>query len=154
VADRDVPEPMGTAYGALVPYQTFRTRTRDIAIGIGSDKLWRTFCPLVGLPGAADDARFMNNAARKADRDTLIGMLQERFLTRTYEEWEAILLPAGIPRGAINTIDQVVAHPQVAARQAIVTCTHPIAGAVDTVGPPFRMSETPGAVRRPAPLLG
>src|SRR5437868_6348676 len=38
VADGKIPEPMGTAYGALLPYQTFRTATRDIAIGIGSDK--------------------------------------------------------------------------------------------------------------------
>ena len=36
--------------------------------------------------------------------------LQEAFLTKTYEEWEMILLPAGIPMGAINTLDQVVAH--------------------------------------------
>src|SRR5258708_21328801 len=48
-ADRVVPGPLGTAYGALLPYQIFHTKTRDIAIGIGSDKLWRTFCPLVGL---------------------------------------------------------------------------------------------------------
>src|SRR6185295_404483 len=48
VADHVVPQPMGTAYGALLPYQTFRTKTRDIAIGIGSDKLWRAFCPLLG----------------------------------------------------------------------------------------------------------
>src|SRR4051812_24289410 len=53
VADRIVPKPMGTAYSALLPYQTFRTRTRDVAIGIGSDKLWRTFCPLLGLPQLA-----------------------------------------------------------------------------------------------------
>ncbi len=44
VADGIVPGPLGTAYGALLPYQTFHTKTRDIAIGIGSDKLWRTFC--------------------------------------------------------------------------------------------------------------
>ena len=50
LADGIVPGPLGTAYGALLPYQTFRTKTRDIAIGIGSDKLWRTFCPLLGLP--------------------------------------------------------------------------------------------------------
>src|SRR5205085_4222423 len=46
LADGIVPGPLGTAYGALLPYQTFRTRTRDIAIGIGSDKLWRAFRPL------------------------------------------------------------------------------------------------------------
>src|SRR6185295_19126873 len=113
-ADRIVPEPLGTAYGALLPYQTFQTRTRDIAIGIGSDKLWRAFCPLVGLAQLADDPRYVTNAARKANRPSLVAAVQDAFLTRSYEEWEAILMPAGIPMGAINTIDKVVGHPQVA----------------------------------------
>jgi formyl-CoA transferase/CoA:oxalate CoA-transferase len=154
VADRIVPEPLGTAYGALLPYQTFRTRTRDIAIGIGSNKLWRTFCPLVGLPALVDDPRFVTNTARNANRPALIDALQEAFLSRTYDEWAAILLPAGIPMGAINTIEQVVAHPQVAARGAIVEHEHPIAGTVRTVGPPVRLSATPGSIRRPAPRIG
>jgi CoA:oxalate CoA-transferase len=154
VADGKIPEPMGTAYGALLPYQTFRTKTRDIAIGIGSDKLWRTFCPLLGLPELADDSRYVNNAARNANRSSLIAALQDAFVTKTYEEWETILLPAGIPMGAINTLDAVVAHPQVAARGALVECAHPVAGRTRMVAPPVRMSETPGAVRLPAPLLG
>ena len=154
LADRVVPEPMGTAYGALLPYQTFRTQTRDIAIGIGSDKLWRAFCPLVGLADLADDPRYVTNAARKANRPSLIATLQDAFLTKSYEAWEAILLPAGIPMGAINTIDKIVAHAQVAARGALVDSTHPVAGTIQVVGPPVRMSETPGSVRTPAPLLG
>jgi crotonobetainyl-CoA:carnitine CoA-transferase CaiB-like acyl-CoA transferase len=154
LADGMVPEPMGTAYGALLPYQTFRTRTRDIAIGIGSDKLWRTFCPLVGLAHLADDPRYVTNAARKANRPSLIADVQAAFLTKSYEAWEAILMPAGIPIGAINTIDKVVEHPQVAARGALVESTHPVAGTIRVVGPPVRMSETPGSVRLPAPLLG
>src|SRR5947207_10740133 len=154
LADGVVPQPLGTAYGALLPYQTFRTRTRDIAIGIGSDKLWRTFCPLLGLPQLAGDPRYVNNAARNANRQSLIAALQDAFLTKTYEEWEAILLPAGVPMGAINTLDAVVAHPQVAARGAMVEHTHPIAGTIETVGPPVRLSETPGSIRLPAPLLG
>jgi crotonobetainyl-CoA:carnitine CoA-transferase CaiB-like acyl-CoA transferase len=154
LADGVVPQPMGTAYGALLPYQTFRTRTRDIAIGIGSDKLWRTFCPLVGLAGLADDPRFVTNAARQANRAALVEMLQDAFLTRTFDEWAAILLPSGIPMGAINAIDAVVAHPQVAARGALVASEHPVAGSIRMVGPPVRLSETPGRVRRPAPLVG
>jgi crotonobetainyl-CoA:carnitine CoA-transferase CaiB-like acyl-CoA transferase len=153
-ADGIVPQPLGTAYGALLPYQTFRTKTRDIAIGIGSDKLWRTFCPLVGLAHLAGDPRYVTNAARNANRPALVAALQDAFLTKTYEQWEAILLPAGVPMGAINTLDQVVAHPQVRARGAIVSSTHPVAGTIETVGPPVRLSETPGAVRLPAPLLG
>ena len=154
LADGIVPGPLGTAYGALLPYQTFRTKTRDIAIGIGSDKLWRVFCPLLGLAPIADDPRYVTNAARNANRPSLVAALQDAFLAKTYEEWEAILLPAGIPMGAINTIDHVVEHPQVGARGALVECTHPVAGTIRMVGPPVRLSETPGTVRAPAPLLG
>jgi len=153
-ADGLVPGPLGTAYGMLLPYQTFRTKTRDIAIGVGSDKLWRAFCPLLGLAHLVDDARYVTNKDRNANREPLIDTLQRAFLTKTYEEWEAILMPAGIPMGAINTVDAVVDHPQVAARSAFVTCDHPTAGSIRTVGPPVRLSDTPGAVRRPAPRLG
>jgi crotonobetainyl-CoA:carnitine CoA-transferase CaiB-like acyl-CoA transferase len=154
IADGVVPAPLGTAYGALLPYQTFSTMTRDIAIGIGSDKLWRTFCPLLGLDALTDDPRYVTNAARNANRVTLVATLQETFLTKSYEDWEAILLPAGVPIGAVNTLDAVVTHPQVAARQAIVESEHPVAGAVRMTAPPVRMSETPGSVRTGAPLLG
>jgi len=154
VADGIVPGPLGTAYGALLPYQTFSTKTRDIAIGVGSDKLWRTFCPLLGLGTLTDDPRYVTNAARNANRSTLVQALQEAFLTKTYEEWEAILLPAGIPMGAVNTLDAVIDHPQVASRQAVIESTHPVAGTVKMTAPPVQMSETPGSVRSPAPLLG
>ena len=154
VADGLVPAPLGTAYGALLPYQTFRTKTRDIAIGVGSDKLWRTFCPLLGLDALTDDPRYVTNAARNANRPSLITALQNAFLTKTYEEWEAILLPAGVPMGAVNTLDAAVAHPQVVARGAVVESTHPVAGTIKMTGPPVRMSDTPGSVRSPAPLLG
>jgi formyl-CoA transferase/CoA:oxalate CoA-transferase len=154
LADGIVPGPMGTSYKALLPYQTFRTRTRDIAIAVGSDSLWRTFCPLLGLAEMRDDPRYATNAARSANRSSLIARLQEAFLARTYEEWEGILLPAGIPMGAINTLDRVALHPQVVARKSLASCEHPVAGDVTAVAPGFRMSETPGGLRMPAPLLG
>jgi formyl-CoA transferase/CoA:oxalate CoA-transferase len=153
LADGTVPGPMGTAYKSLLPYQTFRTRTQELALAIGSEKLWLAFCPLVGLPELRDDPRYATNAARAANRASLIARLDELFLTRTYAEWEALLLPAGIPMGAINTIDRVVAHPQVKARGILVDCEHPVAGKTTTVGPRIQLSETPGAVRDPAPLL-
>jgi crotonobetainyl-CoA:carnitine CoA-transferase CaiB-like acyl-CoA transferase len=101
-----------------------------------------------------DDPRYATNARRNANRPALVAALQETFLTKTYEEWESVLLPAGIPMGAINMLDQVVEHPQVKARGALVENTHPVAGTIRMTGPPVRMSDTPGAVRTPAPLLG
>jgi crotonobetainyl-CoA:carnitine CoA-transferase CaiB-like acyl-CoA transferase len=154
LADGELPEPMGTAYKALLPYQTFRTQTRDLALAVGSERLWRIFCPLMGLEDMLDDPRYATNAARNANRETLIARLQEIFLTRAYEEWEALLLAHGVPIGAINTIDKVVEHPQVKARGMLVETTHPVAGSVKIVGVPVKLSETPGSVRESAPLLG
>jgi crotonobetainyl-CoA:carnitine CoA-transferase CaiB-like acyl-CoA transferase len=154
LADGQVPEPMGTAYKALLPYQTFRTRTRDLALAVGSEKLWKAFCPVIGCPELAGDPRYRTNADRARNRDGLIAKLQEVFLTRSYEEWETLLLSSGIPVGAINNIAEVVEHPQVAARQALVEMEHPRAGKVRMVGAPVRLSETPGSVRTPAPMLG
>jgi crotonobetainyl-CoA:carnitine CoA-transferase CaiB-like acyl-CoA transferase len=153
LTDGVVPGPMGTAYKSLLPYQMFRTKTQDLALAIGSEKLWQVFCPLVGLQELRDDPRYATNGARAANRASLIARLDDLFLTRTYAEWEALLLPAGIPMGAINTIDRVVAHPQVKARGILVDCEHPVAGKTTMVGPRIRLSETPGAVRDPAPLL-
>ena len=154
LADGIVPGPWGTAYAALLPYQTFRTKTRDLALGVGNEKLWRTFCGLMGLQTMAADPRYATNAARVANRQSLIDALQAVFLTKPYEEWEAILMAGGVPVGAINTMDRVMDHPQVVARGALVECDHPVAGKVRVVGPPARLSETPADVRMPAPLLG
>jgi len=110
--------------------------------------------PILGLEEMLDDPRYATNAARVQNRETLIQKLQEVFLTKTYEEWEALLLAQGIPMGAINTIDQVVNHPQVQARGMIVESEHPVAGTVKIVGVPVKLSETPGSVREPTPLLG
>ena len=154
LADGELPEPMGTAYKALLPYQTFRTKTRDLALAVGSEKLWQVFCPVIGRPELANDPRYRRNVDRAKNRATLIPILQDVFMTKTYEEWEAIFLPEGIPFGAINNIEQVVNHPQVKARGALVEMNHPRAGKVRMVGAPVRLSETPGSVRTPSPMLG
>lgn len=154
LADGVVPSPMGTAYAALVPYQTFRTRTRDLALGVGSDKLWRTVCELLDLSALAGDPRFATNAARVRHRAELIDRMQRVFLSKSYEEWEELLTAAGVPVGAINTIADVVQHPQVKARNTLVEVEHPSAGTMKIVAPPVRLARTPGTVRRPAPRLG
>lgn len=153
-ATGEVPAPMGTAYKALLPYQTFQTRTRDLALAVGSEKLWKIFCPAIGCPELADDPRFNSNGARNRNRAALVEKLQQTFLTRSYEEWEALLSKHGIPVGAINNLAQVVEHAQVKARGSIVEIDHPRAGRMRVVGMPVRLSATPGAIRAPSPALG
>ena len=154
LTDGEIPKPMGTAYKALLPYQTFRTKSRDLALAVGSEKLWKTFCPLIGRPDMATDPRYNSNRNRDLNRDSLIAQLQQVFLARSYDEWEQLLVGNGIPMGAINDISEVVRHPQVAARGALVDVMHPTAGKVTMVGVPVRLSATPGSIRRPSPTLG
>jgi crotonobetainyl-CoA:carnitine CoA-transferase CaiB-like acyl-CoA transferase len=153
-ANGEVPGPLGTAYGSVVPYQTFRTQTRDLAMAIAGDKLWRKFCPAIGCPELAGDIRYRSNQDRVRNRDTLIPRLREVFLTRTYEAWEAILLANDIPVGAINNLAQVVEHPQVRARNSFVEIDAPDAGTVRVVRSPVRLSETPAQIHTPAPKHG
>jgi formyl-CoA transferase/CoA:oxalate CoA-transferase len=153
-ASGEIPAPMGTAYKALLPYQTFHTRTRDLALAVGSEKLWKTFCPVIGCPGLLDDTRYGSNGDRMRNRESLIATLQQVFLTRTYEEWEALLIENGIPVGAINNLAEVAEHPQVKARSSFVEIEHPRAGKLRVAGVPVRLSATPGSVRTPSPLLG
>jgi crotonobetainyl-CoA:carnitine CoA-transferase CaiB-like acyl-CoA transferase len=153
-ATGEVPGPLGTAYKALLPYQTFHTKTRDLALAVASDKQWKVFCPLIGCPELAADPRYRTNVDRDRNRASLVARLQEVFLTRTYEEWEKILNDGGVPVGAINNLAQVVEHPQVKARGSLVDIDHPRVGKTRVVGVPARLSATPGSVRTPSPSLG
>jgi formyl-CoA transferase/CoA:oxalate CoA-transferase len=153
-ADGEIPRPLGTAYNVVVPYQTFHTKTRDLALAIAGEKLWRKFCPVMGALELLDDPRYTNTVLRSRHRDTLIPRLQEIFLSRTYEEWEALLLANDIPVGAINDIGQVVQHPQVKARKSFAAVDHPSVGTVRVVRSPVRLSETPARPPTPSPVLG
>ncbi|HYH40949.1 MAG TPA: CoA transferase, partial [Burkholderiales bacterium] len=153
-ADGKVPEPMGNAYSVVVPYQTFHTRTRDLALAIAGEKLWKKFCPIMGCPELLEDPRYRNTVERSRHRDTLIPTLQAVFMTRSYEEWEAILLENDIPVGAINNLAQVVEHPQVKARQSLRDVDHPSVGRVRVVGSPVRLSKTPAREPTPSPVMG
>jgi crotonobetainyl-CoA:carnitine CoA-transferase CaiB-like acyl-CoA transferase len=154
LADRVPLQRMGTAYNTIVPYQTFRTKTEDIAIAVGSDALWKTFCRILGIAHLEKDPRFATNRARTENRAVVVPQLQEVFLTRTYAEWEALFVEAGLPVGAINDLERVVSHPQVKARGLLKKMQHPVAGEVEVIAPFFAMSETPGGAVLPAPLLG
>ncbi|MFQ5347756.1 MAG: CoA transferase, partial [Rhodothalassiaceae bacterium] len=68
--------------------------------------------------------------------------------------WLERLEAAGIPSGPINDIAAVLADPQVAARNMVVTAVDPVAGALRMAGNPVKMSGAPDApTRRPAPAL-
>jgi formyl-CoA transferase len=65
-----------------------------------------------------------------------------------------ILLEAGFPAGPLYNYKEVFEDPHTLAREMMVEMNHPVEGTVKGLGIPVKLSETPGGIRRPAPLLG
>ena len=126
----------------------------DVEWAIAGEKLWRKFCPVIGCPELVDDPLYRTTVDRMSNRGTLIPKLQQAFMARTYEEWEALLLANDIPVGAINDIAQVVEHPQVKARESLLEVDHPKVGKVRVVRSPARLSKTPAKKPTPSPTRG
>ena len=80
--------------------------------------------------------------------------LSPHFRRSTVAEWLHRLEESGVPAGPVLDIAQMHADPQALAREMIVETTHPTAGKVKAIGLPIKFSDTPGGVRRAAPLLG
>jgi crotonobetainyl-CoA:carnitine CoA-transferase CaiB-like acyl-CoA transferase len=66
----------------------------------------------------------------------------------------AALVEGGVPCGPIYDYEEVFADPHTQAREMEVTLEHPVEGTIHALGIPVKLSDTPGAIRRPAPLLG
>ena len=59
-----------------------------------------------------------------------------------------------MPAAPVNNVAEMVADPQVQAREMFVELDHPIYGRLKTTGTPLKLSETPGRVRSLAPNPG
>jgi formyl-CoA transferase len=150
----EMPKRYGNAHATIVPYQTFKARDQWIIVGVGNDRQFQALCAMLGIPEIASDERFATNPQRVAHRDELIALLADIFVTDVGARWLDGMSAAGIPCGPINTVDQVMTHPQIEHRGMIVAVPHPTAGSVKVVGPPVIMSDTPAQVRSHPPLLG
>jgi len=147
-------ERYGNGHPNIVPYQAFRTQDGHIVVSCGNDRLYQTFCRLLGREDLAMDPRFATNPQRVRNREELVPILQELFLQRKTADWLTELRAAGIPCGPINTVSQVFSDPHLQARGFFWECEHPTAGTIKLSGSPIRLSETPTRLYKAPPLLG
>jgi len=149
-----VPKPMGTSFPTVVPYRVFQTKDRQLAIAIGSEKLWSTFCRAIERADLEKHPGYETNALRIQNREALEGVLDSIFHARTGEEWIARLRAAGIPCSLVRNFREVEVDPQSELRAMFPLIDHPTAGQHRVTGTPIKLSETPGSPSSPAPLLG
>jgi crotonobetainyl-CoA:carnitine CoA-transferase CaiB-like acyl-CoA transferase len=151
----DTPRPrrMGSAHPSIVPYQAYHASDGWLILAVGSEKLWRALCGVLGLD-IAEDPRFSSNAARAAHRDELNALLGEVLLTRPADEWLKVFEAAGIPAAPINDIDDVYNDPWAAERDQVVRLPHPTVGTYLGTGFPVKASDTPPRATSAPPTLG
>ncbi len=152
--DGQVPGPMGSGHVSVVPYQAFPTADIWIVVAVFVEKFWHAFCRVLGLEELIDDPRFCDNQARRAHRETLVPILEERFRTRPGEEWLRLLAEAQVPCGPINTLDRVFSDPQVLVRNMKVEIEHPKVGRFYAIGNPVKTVGMEEGPFEPPPLLG
>jgi CoA:oxalate CoA-transferase len=150
-ATGEVPAPIGSRHPSITPFEAFPTADGHLVVAAGNDVLFRRLAATLALPELADDARFATNEARCQNRDALHERLSQRLRTQPTAAWTATLEAAGVPCGPIQDVAQVLAHPQVRARNMVVGVGDPAQGTPFPVaGSPIKSSAFDDPTTRPA----
>ncbi len=143
------PGRMGNAHPNLTPYQVFDCSDGHIIIATGNDRQYQRLCVLLGLDDMAEAPEFAHNSDRIANRRVMIARLNGATVLRSKDDLLTACEQAGVPAGPINTLDQVMADPQVIARGMQIDLD-----GVPGIRAPFTFSDATLALHRPAPKLG
>ena len=144
------PQRYGNAHPSIVPYQPFRAVDGWIAVAAANDGLYARLCTAIERPDLAADERYATNEARVLNREPLIAELEVVFVGRSADEWERLLLAAGVPAGKIRGVGEALRTGQARTRRV----DHPTGGTVELVGPPFELKSANLGAWTPPPLLG
>lgn len=143
------PERMGNAHVNLTPYQVFDCADGHIIIATGNDRQYQRLCRILDLEEMAEAPEFLRNKDRIANRRVMIARLNGATAQRSKADLLAACEAQGVPAGPINTLDEVMADPQIIARGMQVELD-----GVPGIRSPFRFSDAELALHRPAPKLG
>ena len=148
-----ISKPIGSGHMSVVPYRAYEVKDGYIVIAVFVEKFWQILCDVVGESQLGTDERYNSTAQRLKNRDEVDKLLEEKFRTKTKEEWVKLLHEAGVPAAPVNRIDEVFKDPQVLARDMLVEIDHPKCGKYKMIGNPVKVEGVDDEFR-PSPLLG
>jgi len=150
----EVPGPLGARHPTITPFEAFETARGNIIIAAGNDGIYQKLCAAIGRPDLAADPICRTNDLRNRNQAALKAEIERELKKKPAEEWIDIIGKAGVPCGPINTVDRALAHPQVEARNMLITVEDPKAGALKLAGNPLKLSAfADPPTRPPAPAL-
>ncbi len=150
-ASGEVPKRHGSGTFGIVPYRGYATSDGYLLIGAGNDKLFGKLAGTLGHPEWADDARFLDNPRRVQNRVALDGMIEEVTRTGASAAWQTVLEGAGVPSAPMQSVDEVLAHPQTKALEMLQQSPD---GRLTIMGLPLSFDGERPPFRRAAPQLG
>ncbi|MBF5091008.1 CoA transferase [Novosphingobium sp. NBM11] len=142
----------GSALPGIAPSNVYPCRDGEYLIGANQDGVFARLAAAMGRPELASDERYATHRARGARQDELDGLIGEWTKTLTIAELEARMIEAGVPAGRVYDAEDMMADPHFAARDALVKVDDAEFGEVTMQGVFPKLSDTPGSIRRPAPL--
>ena len=148
------PGPTGSRHPSIAPFESFQASDGFFVIAAGNDVLFEKLCLVLDLP-VADDPRFATNAARVTNVRLLKRLIEAVTLDQTRAHWVAKLTAAGVPASQIQSLDQVLKDPQIAARNMVVDVLDRNGrAAFKAAGNPIKLSDAEDrTTRAPAPEL-
>lgn len=148
------PVRLGNAHPNISPYEVVPTADGHLILAVGNDGQFRRLCAILGIEAMADDDRYATNKARVAHRDAV----RAAVVAKTVQWTKADLLAAcgenAVPAGPINSIGEMFADPQIAARGLKIDLDAADGTSIPGVRTPIVLSETPLTYHRPSPGLG
>jgi benzylsuccinate CoA-transferase BbsF subunit len=148
--------PAGNSHPTMVPHDSYRCAGEDawVAIAVRSEDEWRAFCRATDHPEWADDARFADAYRRRQHRSELDSLITTWTSQRTPYVAMETLQAAGVAAMPVMNLEDQFRDPHLREREIHLESEHPKVGLEFLHGIPWRLSDTPGRIRRPAPLLG
>jgi itaconate CoA-transferase len=137
-----VPPPRsGARHAVIAPYGPYTAGDgKVIYLGLQNEREWARFCAdVLGRPELADDERFSSNPRRVEHRDALDAAIADAFRGLTAEQVIERLEAAQIANARMNTVQELIDHPQLAARDRWCQVDSPV-GPVRMLKPPFNIA--------------
>ena len=149
----EVPPRLGNEHPNIVPYQVFEVaQEQHLILACGNDTQFAAVCRVMQQDWDMDE-RFARNPLRVQNRQALIPMMQQAFLSKTRDEWLSLFEAAGVPCGPINNIAEALSMPQVEHRNMVIDFAANNSP-VRMLGSPLHLSSTPVQYRSAPPKIG
>ena len=151
-----VAEPQGNFDTEFAPHNNYPCQGEDrwLAIAVKTEEEWGGFCRVLGDPDWTRDPIFGDKYSRLKHHHELDQHVAEWTRQLTPEEATELLQRSGVAAMTVMNIGDQFQDDHFHQRHAFVETEHPHIGAEWLYGLPWLLSETPGGVQRPAPLLG